>query len=200
MLEKPVSKHGVNINSVRFTIFFLFFFSKIYAQDTIKVPFVIINTDTVPVFELDQVLYDNVIALTDKERNRISRLEFNVRKVYPLSKEAVKRLGIVNTELTKLATERERKRFLKGYESMLLSEYKEDLKKLSVNQGKILMKLVNRETNKTSYDLVKEYRGAFAAIFWQGLATVFGATLKIEFDPVEDYEIEAIVRMIEQGR
>jgi len=82
----------------------------------------------------------------------------------------------------------------------MFAKYEDDLKKLTMTQGRILLKLVDREIGNTSYNLVKEYRGSISAAFWQGIARLFGSNMKAEYDPKgEDAEIEEIVQLIEAG-
>ena len=83
----------------------------------------------------------------------------------------------------------------------LKSDFERDLKQLTITQGRILIKLIDRETGNTSYALVKELRGSLQAFFWQGLARLFGTNLKTEFDAAgEDAAIESIVQQIERGQ
>jgi hypothetical protein len=71
---------------------------------------------------------------------------------------------------------------------------------MSVNDGRVLIKLINRETNQVSYDIIEEVKGGFSAVFWQGVARIFGNNLKAQYDPLgEDRQIEQIVRYIELG-
>ena len=90
---------------------------------------------------------------------------------------------------------------MKQAEDELKEEYGEDLKKLTFSQGKILIKLVSRETGNSSYELVQDFRGRFVAFWWQAFAKIFGHNLKMDYDPEgEDREIELIVLMIENGQ
>ena len=82
-----------------------------------------------------------------------------------------------------------------------MKEYEEELKNLTITQGRILIKLIDRETSKTSYEVVKELRGSFQAAFWQAIARIFGSNLKTEFDPEgEDKMLNEIMIMIEKGQ
>ena len=86
-------------------------------------------------------------------------------------------------------------------EDELREEYEGDLRKLTITQGIILIKLVDRETGDTSYELVKQFRGSFSAFFWQQLARLFGHNLKLQYEPYgEDYLIEEVVQLIEAGK
>ena len=89
---------------------------------------------------------------------------------------------------------------MKKIEDELLSRYKNELKKMSISDGRVLIKLIDRETGRTSYSIIKEFRGSFAAAFWQGIARIFRNNLKDEYDPYgEDALIEQIVTLIEFG-
>jgi hypothetical protein len=89
---------------------------------------------------------------------------------------------------------------MKELEQQLLREYKDDIKKLTISEGRILLKLIDREARRTSYALIKEFRGGFSAFFWQSIARIFGGDLKVEYDPYgEDKVLEHIVMLIEIG-
>lgn len=94
-----------------------------------------------------------------------------------------------------------RKKYIKKVEKQLMAEFEGELKKLTIKQGIILIKLIDRETGNTSYDLVKELRGSFSAFLWQSLARLFGSNLKLQYDPNgRDAMIEEIVQLIENGQ
>ena len=100
-----------------------------------------------------------------------------------------------------LKTDKQKKEYIKQVEKEIRNEFEGDLRNLTITQGRILIKLIDRETGNTSYDLVKELRGAFPAIFWQTLARVFGSNLKSRFDAEgEDKLLNEIVVMIENGQ
>lgn len=162
----------------------------------------IINGDTVWVADLDEVFifpektFDNL-----RQQRRYNRLIMNVKKAYPWAKMAGQLMIEVNDHLQTIPTEKEQNEYLKQVEKELLDNYTEDMKKLTVTQGKILIKLVYRETGETSYKIVEFYRGKFSAFFWQALARLFGSNLKMEYDPYgEDRLIEEIVVLIEHGQ
>lgn len=131
---------------------------------------------------------------------RYDRLTYNIRKVYPYAVIVREKLARVNAELESISDEKERKKYLKGVEEFVLGEYEDDMRDMTITQGKLLIKLIDRETQNTSYDLIKQYRGGLSAAFWQGIARIFGTNLKAEYDPYgEDAMIEAIVQDIEFG-
>ena len=132
---------------------------------------------------------------------RHARLVYNVRRVYPYALIIRDEFGRINRLLETLPTERAKRDFLQSYEKDLLAQYEGDVRRLTFTQGKILIKLIDRETSNTSYELIRQYRGKISAIFWQGIARIFGANLKSTYDPRgDDYLIEHIVREIEAGR
>ena len=109
-------------------------------------------------------------------------------------------LKFINDSVAHISNERAKKKFIKKTEAELKDQFERDLKKLTVTQGRILIKLIDRETGSTSYALVKELRGGLQAFFWQGLARLFGSNLKSEYKAdAEDQLIESIVQQIERG-
>jgi hypothetical protein len=103
--------------------------------------------------------------------------------------------------LSNAKTEREKRRLMRKAEDELNERFGDDLKKLTFTQGHILLKLIDRETGETSYELLQELRGKFRAFFWQSFARIFGYDLKSDYDPDgRDKKIEEIVTLIEQGR
>jgi hypothetical protein len=97
-------------------------------------------------------------------------------------------------------SEKEQRKLYKRAEEELKAQFGEELKALTVTQGHILLKLVDRETGNPTYNIVKELRGTFVAFFWQNLSRLFGYNLKEKYDPQgKDYDIEMIVQRIENG-
>lgn len=136
-----------------------------------------------------------------REWRRYDRLVRNVKKVYPYAKMAGAEYDTVAKHMLTLNTERERRQYINQVEKEILDEYEGDLKKLTITQGRILLKLIDREIGETSYDLLKELKGTFSAFFWQTLARIFGHNLKSEFDPEgEDKLLNEIVILIENGQ
>ncbi|MDD2564492.1 MAG: DUF4294 domain-containing protein [Salinivirgaceae bacterium] len=157
--------------------------------------------DTIPIINLPTVVvYPQRILGNDRFSRDYIILALKVRKVYPYSKLAVRVLDEIKDTLVHMEQDRARRRYIKAYERALLAEYKVELVKMKVSEGRILIKLIDRETGHTSYDLVEQMRGTLSAYFWQGLARLFGETLKVNYDPKgADKLIEEIVVKIEQG-
>ena len=171
-------------------------------QDIYVARALVIDGDTLWVADLDEVyIFPTKKFKNRRERRRYTRLIYNVKKAYPWAKLAGDKLAGVEVHMMSLETEKEQKDYMKLVEKELLKDYKDDLKKLTVTQGRILIKLVDRETGDTSYELVRELRGKISAVFWQALARLFGSNLKSEYEPEgDDRLIEEIVVLIENGQ
>lgn len=125
----------------------------------------------------------------------------DVKRTLPYAKLIANELILVNMEMATISTEKEKKKFLNAYEKEIFRKHENDLKKMTINQGRMLMKLIDRECERTSYDLIKMYRGGFSAFFWQGIARVFGSNLKSEYDAaVNDKVVERIILLVEAGQ
>jgi hypothetical protein len=157
---------------------------------------------TYPLVELKEiVIVDRMPRNVRFDYRRHARLVYNVRRVYPYALIVRNEFGRINRLLATMPDEKDQRNFLQQYEKDLFQSYEGDMKKLTFTQGKILIKLIDRETQITSYDLIRQYRGKFSATFWQSIARIFGANLKTSYDAAgEDYLIEQVVREIEAGR
>jgi hypothetical protein len=158
--------------------------------------------DTIIERQLEEVLvFPSRNFKYKRQERRFWRYAYKVRKVYPYAKLANELLIKYEPEYLILETQREKRKLMKQLEKELLDEYKEELKKLTISEGRILIKLIDRETKRSSYTLIKDFKGGFSAFFWQSLARLFGNDLKTEFDPAgKDRLIEEIVSMIEMGQ
>lgn len=143
------------------------------------------------------------MRLFDSRRDirRIEKLIYNVKKVYPYARLAGIKLREYNTLLLDATSDKERKKIMKKAEDEINEQFGPELRDLTFTQGKILIKLIDRETTATSYTLLKDLRGGFTAFFYQGFARIWGYNLKTKYDPSgEDDLIETIVLMIENGQ
>jgi len=160
------------------------------------------NGDTVYYVNLQEI----VIRAPRKFKNAADerqfwRLVYNVKKVYPYAKLSGQKLYELNQNYLAISTEKERKAYAKKVEEDLKTEFEGELRKLTITQGRILLRLVDRETGSTTYEILKEFRGSLQAVFWQTIARVFGSNLKTQYNPSsgEDKTIEQIIRQIEEG-
>ena len=135
------------------------------------------------------------------EERQYWKLVYNVKKTYPYAKLAGKKLHELNEHYLKLPTEKERKAYSKKVEDDLKAEFEGELRKMTISQGRILLRLVDRETGNTTYEILKDFRGSLSAFFWQGVARLVGSNLKTRYDPSqgEDKTIELIIKEIEEG-
>ncbi len=137
----------------------------------------------------------------DFDEVKYVRLIRNVKRTLPYAKMAKARLDQLERELALITDPEERDKYVKEAEKSIREQFEDNLKKLSVNQGKILIRLIDRETGQTSYQLVKDLRGPFQAFFWQSMARMFGSDLKMNYDPTQgdDQVIEEIIHRVEAG-
>ena len=161
----------------------------------------VFDGDTFPVQYLPHVLVvDQKRFVSKREKKQWNRTIYNVKKVYPYAKLAGQLLNKYQVPLDTITNDRERKKYFRMIEDELRVEFDDDIRKMTTTQGRILIKLVDRETHNTSYEIVQEFRGNITAFFWQGLSRMFGHDLKALYDPYgEDKEIESIIQLIEAG-
>ncbi len=165
------------------------------------VPVTIHNGDTIPYVQLPTVyVFKPLNFKNDKERQAYYRLVRNVKKVYPISLEINKAILETYEYLQTLPNEKARQRHIKAVEKGLKEQYTPRMKQLTFAQGKLLIKLVDRQCNQSSYELVRAFMGPFKAGFYQTFAAVFGASLKKEYDPQgEDKLTERVVLLVANG-
>jgi hypothetical protein len=174
--------------------------SRFGKYDTIYSMIVVYDGDTIPAQTFPMV--DVVRAMTRGQRKRyeaMTRLRNAVYVTYPYARKAGIILNEMNSRLAGIPSEEQKKLYIKTREKELKKEFTDPMENLSVYQGKVLMKLINRQTGNNCYDIIKEYRGGFTARFWQTVAFFFGSSLKQPYDPHgDDREIEAIVQEVER--
>lgn len=163
---------------------------------------VIIEGDTFFVQTLaPYILLSPKVFKSKREQTQYTRLALNVKRVYPYARLAGIKLKEYNDLLLEAPNEKARKEIMKQAEADLEAQFGNELKKLTFTQGVILLKLIDRETGQTGYDLVSELRGTFRAFFWQGIGRLFGYNLKVKYDPKgADKDIEDIVLRIMYGQ
>jgi len=159
---------------------------------------VVSGKDTIPLVQLRIADISGEKKKLTRQDKRDARLKRYVIKVYPYAKLAGELFEAYQAELDSMPTEAQKNAFMKIAEDELRAEFEGELRKLTIMQGQILVKLVNRETDKTGYDIVKQMRGGLTAFFWQGIARLCGTNLKTTYDAEgEDKFIEQIVQDIE---
>lgn len=175
-------------------------------QDKPKVLFKVwaevVNGDTIPSIRCPDVwIYADYPYKNRRQYEAWTRTKYNVKKVYPYAILAAAKLQEYNQILERMPDEKTKKAYLKVIEKELRDEFEEPLKDLTTTQGEILLKLIDRETGETSYELVKQMRGSFQAFMWQSLARLFGSNMKARYDPTgDDIMIERAIKLIEAGQ
>ena len=165
------------------------------------VPMCVYQGDTIPYVKLPQVYIFKPLKFKNKRQQRqYTKLVRDVKKTLPIAKE-VRAIVIETYEYLQTLPEKERKAHIKAVEKGLKEQYMPRLKKLTLNQGKLLIKLVDRETESTGYELARAFLGTFRAGFYQTFAALFGASLKKEYDPDgADALTERVILLVESGQ
>jgi hypothetical protein len=159
------------------------------------------NDTTYLAFLRDLNVYPELKFRNRQQEQFYWRTVRDVKRALPYAKIVSQELMRVNSLLHTIEGDRERRRFLAKYEREVFKKYEKDLRKLTINQGRLLLKLIDRETNSTSYDLIKNYRGNVSAVFWQGMARLFGSNLKSEYDAQgNDKIVERVIVLVESGQ
>ncbi len=175
-----------------------------YCQgDTAKKVLPIIITedkDTIAVYQMEEVVYTEKIDYAAvAEQKKWSKLIRDVQKTMPFADTLALMLKEIDADLASLPNEKARRKYMNTTLDELSAKYTEILKNLTYDQGKLLIKLVDRQTGKTTYDLIKEYRSGIIARFWQTTGSVVGLDLKEAYNPEQDAQIEQVIQYIWRG-
>ena len=158
--------------------------------------------ERIPVFRLADVYCFKELVLKNKRQlKKYYKLVNNIKKVYPIAVDIQKTIDRTVAHLDSLPDKEARDEYMKRMEKELKKEYTPRLKKLTFSQGKLLIKLIDRQTSSTSYELVKAFLGSFRAAFYQAFAAMFGASLKKEYDAEGDDRLtERVITLVENGQ
>jgi hypothetical protein len=162
---------------------------------------VIDKGDTIAMVHLGEVfVYPELRFKNKRERQYYDKLVRDVKRTLPYAKMVYHTLIETYEYMETLPNDKAREKHLKRMEKELFQEYKPELRRLTLSQGKLLIKLIDRECNQSSYNILRAYLGSFRAGFWNIFAGVFGASLKSEYDPRgKDALTERVVIMVERG-
>jgi hypothetical protein len=162
---------------------------------------IVVGNDTIIQRNVPEIwVYPERKFANKRQQQNYSRYVAKVKKVYPVAVEARILLEKYEPEYYALKNKSDRRKMMKNLEKELLDKHKEELKKWSISDGKILLKLINRETHRSAYSIIENFRGEFSAVFWQGIARLFKNNLKDGYDPQgDDRMLEEVVRKIESG-
>lgn len=168
------------------------------AQTALLLPTIIVGRDTFPSYELQDIeVISKRIFASPLEQSRFNQLKHNIMVVYPYAKEAGTIFNEMNYAISSMDKKKDQKKFIKQKEKELDILFEGDLKNLTVTQGEILCKLVARETGMSVYDLIKEFKNPLSAFYWNKMSQFMGYSLRYEYNPQEEKDIELIVRGIE---
>lgn len=166
--------------------------------DTLTTYAVVYNGDTIEAKTLyNFAVYTRITNANMETRAKMTRLRNAIIVTYPYAVRSGLILNEMNARLYTVKDKSDRKEYIKSREKELKKEFTDPLSNLSIYQGKVLMKLINRQTGNDCYDIIKEYKGGFTARFYQTVAFFFSSNLKQSYDPRgEDYEIEMILKEV----
>ena len=175
----------------------LYFTSVIKAQDLNISTYDIIDGDTIikskKFPELDLISFK-----TKEEKLNYYRTKKRIKKVYPIALFAKNKLNEIRSSLDTIPKNRKKRKFKRELGKWVKNEYEPIFRKMSIKEGRILIKLVYRETNYTTYELVKDYRGRFSAFFWQRVIKAYDNDLKMKYDPISNSEDELIESILNE--
>lgn len=197
-------KHRIIILLTALGILFVVFPGLAHAQhgvnDTIVHEAVIYNGDTIESKTLDNLwLYSHLTDAQRAEKAKYNRLRNAVYVTYPFARRAGSIMNEMNTKMEAMSSKSEKKIYIKSREKELKKEFSDPLTNLSVYQGKVLMKLINRETGNNCYEIIKEYRGGLSARLWQTVAFFFNSNLKQPYNAsTDDAVIEKFVHEVQR--
>jgi hypothetical protein len=176
---------GVRLISLLFFLFFLGMSNVLSGQQK--------DTTFIDYERLDPIEVSS--SIDEEKRKQYLILKRRVIKTMPYAKMASYKIRAMEDELATIKGSRARKKYIQKCEKGLKAMYTAQLKKLTIGEGQVLMKLIHRETGKTTWEIMKGYSGSVEAFFWQSLGSFWGQNLKREFDPVIDYQIEHIIQL-----
>ena len=176
--------------------------SPIFAHGVGYAGTVIYDGEEIPWFVLSDVyIFNPLVFKNERQAKKYYKIAANIKKVYPIAVDIQKSINACVAHLDSLETKAEKDEYMKQVEKNLRKQYTSKLKKLTFAQGKLLIKLIDRQCGQTSYQLIKTYMGKFKAGLSNAIATLFGASLKKEYDPEDDDRLtERCILLIESGQ
>ena len=148
----------------------------------------------------DVWLYPKMVFKNKKQERFYWKTVRDVKKTLPFAKELTKEMQVADYQLALLPDEKARRKWWKQHEKYLFQKYESDFRRMTASQGQMLMKLMDRESDRTSYDIIKHYRGKASANFWQFVAKLFKNDLKEEYDADDkDRIVERVINLVEAG-
>lgn len=185
------------------TIFVYVAYLSVYADSVVdSVLLQISNTDTFYLARMADVYVYPPMVFKNKQQERFYwKTVRDVKKTLPFAKELALEMQVADQQLALLTDDKARRKWWRQYEKYLFRKYEDDLRHMTASQGQMLMKLMDRESDRTSYDIIKHYRGKASANFWQFVAKLFKNDLKEEYDANDkDRIVERVINLVEAGQ
>jgi len=187
-------------------LFFTLFFAGVKAENIegTALPAFVVNGEPLPYVFLHEVfVFPELVFKNRRQEEFYWRTVRDVKRTLPYAQIAGRVLRETEEELRAIPTDRERRAFLKEKERELFSEFEGDIRRMTASQGRMLLLLIDRECNKSGFEIIRMYRGGVSAVFWQGVARIFGSNLKSTFDGEgneRDRIIERVITLVEAGQ
>ncbi|MCB9260871.1 MAG: DUF4294 domain-containing protein [Flavobacteriales bacterium] len=193
--------------SIILTLFIAVFAVSAFSQNTVKktenkkdsFDIVQIYIDSVTGDTMFYYKFEEVVIKdfqTPEQRAEYAKLKRNVKKVLPYAKLAAFRIQLMEDNLAMISDPKAKEKYIKETEKAIKDEFMETMKNFSRSQGLLMIKLIHRETGKTTYEILKGYRGSTETFYWSMFAKMYGADIKMEYDPIVDYQIDLIIRSL----
>lgn len=164
-------------------------------HDTIRVSTTNVDNKLIPWVVIPEIsIVDTRLFRSAEERAKFNRLRYNVLKVLPYAMYARRKYEELQMNLANVKSRKEKRVMIKAFEGEIKDMFNREIKNLTITQGGILIKLIDRETGNSSYDLLKDMKGGITAFFYQSIARIFGNNLKNTYDLQEDRDIESIIQ------
>jgi hypothetical protein len=171
-----------------------------YYRESLNVDSIVKNTPDGLIFFPEIAIYPRNHPKNNRDRKRYDKLVNNFKKTYPFALEISQIYRNIDDSLSLFRTEKDKQNYLKVREKQIMNYYKPQLSNFTLSQGVLLVKLMDRESGSTAYEIVDELKGSVTAFFWQGFALMFGNNLKAEYDAKgDDKEIEYLVKRYRDG-
>ena len=160
------------------------------------------DNDTFYLAHMHNIYVYPKLTFSNKQQERFYwKTVRDVKKTLPFAKLLTQEMIFADKQLAKIADQKKRKQWWKKYEKYLFKKYEQDFRKMTASQGQMLMKLMDRESDRTSYEIIKHYRGKASANFWQFIAKLFRNDLKEEYDAIDkDRIVERVINLVEAGQ
>ena len=174
-----------------------------YAQHTVdSVRLQVSQNDTFYLAHLQDVwVYPKMVFTSKKQERFYWKTVRDVKRTLPLAKELAKEMQVADQQLAMLPDDKARRKWWRQYEKYLFQKYENNFRRMTASQGQMLMKLMDRESDRTSYEIIKHYRGKASANFWQFVAKLFKNDLKEGYDAADkDRIVERVINLVEAGQ